>query len=104
MNLIKEMPPAPLTKELWKEAARVFFEDDTEKALEIADAIDREYAQKIKDEATISGGTGEGQPVAGGTDKSVGQDSGGEEDQFKNLISNLVSVGKAVKPKEAVAE
>jgi hypothetical protein len=103
MNLIKDIPPKPLEKELWKEAAKVFFEDDADKSKEITDAIDRQYAQEIKDKAVIEGKILDGKPGDG--DNQEGDNPGGdnppaksddkEGDSFKSMINSFLKMGKA---------
>ncbi len=103
VGLLQEMPPDVGKKELWKEIFFVFFSDDAEKAQEICDQIDRDYAQNIKDQSVLGGGTGEGQPGNGGNPPGEGEKVGSapgakgmpvENDFIKTIQGFVGSLGK----------
>jgi len=98
MALLKEMPPEKMKNELWKEIAKVYFDDDLKLAKIISDAIDSEYAMAIKDSAVIGGGTGEGQPVPVADNPDSGDistETNGKSDE--NAFTQMMN--KFLKPK-----
>jgi hypothetical protein len=108
MDMQKEMPPPAFAKELWKEAALVFFDDDPDKAQEVADAIEKGFAQDLKDKAALADSiqvgkpgetTDEGDKVAPADKTPKTGDKAGavDEDQFKTTIQSIIQKCKGKK-------
>ena len=92
MDLLAEMPPDNLKKELWKEITTVFFDDDPDKAKDICDGIDKAYSQGIVDKMAIDDAMQKAGDVADGKpgEPSSGT-SGNSEDDFKTLVNGVLS-------------
>ena len=101
-DLLKEMPPEPLANALWQEIARVFFDDDPDKALKLVDDLEKAHAQSIKDKTAMQESLGRSETTLGpdgkplpppAADKGAGAagTGAGAEDDFTKLIQNVVS-------------
>jgi hypothetical protein len=99
VKLLQEMPPAPFANALWQEIAKVYFDDDPDKAQELCDALEKAFAQSIKDKTAMDeqmskGGQEvdpDGKPITP-AEKAPDTGKGGEEeDQFKSLIANVLT-------------
>ena len=92
MDLIKEIPPPNLAKELWCEIAKVFFDDDADKAKQICDEINSQYSQDLMDKSRMDASDKMAADGATAPGDNAPQNDGGkaEEDQFKTLISSVI--------------
>jgi hypothetical protein len=101
MNMQKEMPPPAFAKELWKEAALVFFDDDPVKAQQVADAIEKGFTQDQKDKAALADSIqkgkpdettdADGNPIPADKTSQPGDKAGAaDEDQFKATIQSII--------------
>jgi hypothetical protein len=92
LNAIKEMPPEPLSRELWKEYTTVFFEDDTDRADKINKELDADAAEKKKNppgELLIEGqGKDSAIPSKGGAKPPA--DSAEQPSALKDLIMGVM--------------
>ena len=100
--LLKEMPPENLAKELWKEIAKVYFDDDPKRAKDICDQIDAKYTQGLNDamhanEASVKAGMIPPDGSASETDSGDGNtppvkqgQGAAAEDDFMNTMQEVL--------------
>jgi len=89
MDLLKELPPENLAKEIWKEIAKIYFDDDPDKAQTICDGIDNGYAQKMQDSLNMQ--SQEGNNINDNKGNQEGESGGKESGDFKSMINGILA-------------
>ena len=93
----KSEPPQVLAKELWVETAKVFFDDDAERAMQITDEINSSYAQEIKDKQELAQAQLE-------QAKNPQQPEQDPAEAFKGAINKMLNPGQKKPPINKLAK